>query len=268
MRNFKKLIKVICLLFFTAAFFGCDSDTTTTDETARVIIRLVDAPGDFDEVNIDIQDILIKQNDDSDDDNGFTSISNGNTGVVNLLEFTGGNSMLLADIALPPGELNQIRLLLGDNNTVVIEGDSSELSTPSAQQSGLKLQVKETLEAGITYNFTIDFDVARSIVVQAGNSGRFNLRPVLRVITEATSGAIEGQVNPSDVQVMVEVTVGEETISTFTNENGAFLLAGVPEGTYAVTFTPDETSELSPVTIENVEVVNGETTTIGTIALE
>lgn len=272
MKIFKKKFTIFSLLLLAFFTSSCDDDTNTTidnQETARVQVRLIDGPGDFEEVNVEIIDILINQEegDGEDDDSGFVSISNGNTGIVNLLELTGGNSLLLADAEVPAGEINQIRLLLGDNNFVVADSEERELSTPSAQQSGLKLQVNETLEAGVTYNFTLDFDVNRSII-EAGNSGRLNLRPVLRVITEAVSGAIEGNVSPEGFQVMVETSVDGETISTFTNEEGFFTLAGIPEGVYELTLTPDEASGFSPVSVENVEVTNGQITNIGTVNFE
>lgn len=161
---------------------------------AKISVRLVDGPGDFEHVFIDVVDIMIKYNDDSDDDNGWQSLDAINAGVYDLLELTGGIDVLLVDdFELPPGTLNQIRLILGENNTVVIKGEEEgefetiPLKTPSAQQSGLKLKVNHELEAGFTYNFLLDFDVDQSIVV-AGNSGNINLKPVIRVTTEVTSG--------------------------------------------------------------------------------
>jgi hypothetical protein len=46
-------------------------------------------------------------------------------------------------------------------------------------------KVNQTLVAGVTYDFLLDFDVENSVVVQAGNSGNFNLHPVVRVSTKA-----------------------------------------------------------------------------------
>ena len=60
------------------------------------------------------------------------------------------------------------------------------LTTPSAQHSGLKLNVHAELTEGITYKILLDFDAARSIVKTG--SGAYNLKPVIRTITEATSG--------------------------------------------------------------------------------
>jgi hypothetical protein len=49
---------------------------------------------------------------------------------------------------------------------------------------------------------------------------------------------------------------------------GVFFIHGLPEGTYAVTLTPDPTSELNLQVIENVNVVKGATTDAGTISLK
>ncbi len=42
------------------------------------------------------------------------------------------------------------------------------MKTPSAQQSGLKLNVHEEFLQGVAYEYIIDFDAARSIV-KTGN---------------------------------------------------------------------------------------------------
>jgi hypothetical protein len=49
---------------------------------------------------------------------------------------------------------------------------------------------------------------------------------------------------------------------------GVFFNHGLPVGTYAVTLTPDPTSELNLRVIENVIVVKGATTDAGTISLK
>jgi gamma-glutamylcysteine synthetase len=86
---------------------------------------------------------MIKNNDEGDDENGWQSIADIDQ-IVDLLELTGGESILLVDdFELPSGMLNQIRLVLGEENTIVIEGEEEPipLKTQSAQQSGLKLKM-------------------------------------------------------------------------------------------------------------------------------
>ncbi len=268
-----KILKTCFLLFSLVIFFtlsNCSSDSSTgngVDGTSFISVRLSDEPGDFDNVFIDVQDVMVKVNDNSEGEGGWQSLGPINAGVYDLLELTGGISVLLVDnFEVPSGMLNQIRLVLGDDNTVVIDGVTHDLQTPSAQQSGLKIKVNETLDPGFTYEFLLDFTVDESIVI-AGDSGNINLKPVIYASAEYASGIIEGMVSPSNIQVVASVEVDGNIISAYTNEEGVFNLNGVPQGTYDVTITPAEGSGYTYTVIEGVEVINGQYTDIGVINL-
>src|SRR5688572_26730265 len=185
-RSLLNWLAFACIVTF---FFACESDEKTN---AKLQVWLTDAPGDYQEVKIDVQGVEIHASE-NDDGKGWTSV-NVKTGIYDLLELTNGLDTLLGEVELPAGKISQIRLKLGDNNSLVTDGQTFDLSTPSAQQSGLKLQIHQTLEEGITYKILLDFDVARSIV-KTGN-GNYKLKPVIRTITEAQSGAIKGVVDP------------------------------------------------------------------------
>jgi hypothetical protein len=185
------------------------------------------------------------------------------------LDLTGGVSLTLSDTLIPSAYLGQIRLLLGDKNTIVLkDGTILPLKTPSAQQSGLKLKVNQTLLGGVSYDFLMDFDVDHS-VVKAGNSGIYNLHPVIRVTTAATSGVIKGSITniATAKQVLATVEVGTKTVSTYANSEGILQLNGIPAGVYTLTLIPDPTSGLLVKTISDVTVVNGEVTNMGNISL-
>ena len=256
------------LTFFFVAFLlllGCTSENDeTTPQTSRIQFKMVDGPGDYEEVNVDVQDVKINW---SDDDEGWESLSNVQTGIYDLLELTGGQYALLADEEIPTGFLKQARVILGENNTIKVDGEIHELTTPSAQQSGLKLKINTEIIQGVEYNFTFDWDVEESIV-KAGNSGKYILKPVIRVSTEAESGAISGMVTPSDVQCLVTATDGMDSFSTYTNDTGAYLIQGVPEGSYTVTVAPEATSGLGVVEVQDVSVTLGNITDMGTIDLQ
>jgi len=268
-----KTVNKLKLLSFTLLMlisFGCNDDSSNdinNEGNAKISIKLVDEPGDFEHVYVDVRDVMVKVNDDSDDESGWTSLG-ANAGVYDLLELTGGlNEVLVEDYEVPSGILNQIRLVLGDANEVVIDGETFPLNTPSAQQSGLKIKVNQELEAGFTYNFILDFDVERSVII-AGNSGNINLKPVINASVETTSGKIQGAITPFDFQTMVSIEVDGEIRSTYTNENGLFVLNGIPAGVYEVTVTPDESSGYAETLLSDIEVVNGLITDVGLVTLE
>ncbi|MTE26987.1 DUF4382 domain-containing protein [Winogradskyella ouciana] len=267
-----KYLKQTLLLLIAIFTFSCNnSDESSNDGTARLSVKLVDEPGDYEHVFIEVVDVMVKYDGESDDDeNGWQSIGIINPGVYDLLELTGGVSLELVDNEeIEAGLLKQIRLVLGDDNSVVLEGETEprHLNTPSAQQSGLKIMVNQEIVAGLNYDFILDFDADESIVM-AGNSGNINLKPVLRASLEVNSGSLSGTVLPADVVVAVEATNGIETASTLTDDSGNFQILGLSPGVYTVTITPDNDSMLNAVIIEDVEIVIGETTNLGTITLE
>ena len=130
-------------------------------------------------------------------------------------------------------------------------------------QSGLKLQIHQTLVAGVSYNILLDFDAHQSIVLK-GN-GDYQLKPVIRTIEAIMSGSIRGSITPVGVIALVAATSNGVNFSSVTNANGDFLIDGIPVGTYDVTVTPD--LPLLSVTVTGIKVTLGVSTNLGTLAL-
>jgi len=273
-------MKYISLLFTIslALLFGltsCDS-TSNNAGTGTMSISMTDAPANYDAVTITVNSIRVNQEEDAEDtdgkesdeeaeDEGWVTIMN-DPMEINLLELTNGNQITLGSQELEAGNYSQIRLILGDNNTVTVDGETYALQTPSAQQSGLKLNVDAEVEEESTYNLLIDFDAARSIV-QQGNGG-YLLKPVIRAVNLAEAGSIIGNVQPTDFNTNVLAVVDEDTItSTITADNGGFQIIGLQEGTYDVVFDPSS-DQYSDSTQTDIEVTSGAETDLGTIELE
>ncbi|HEY0091917.1 MAG TPA: DUF4382 domain-containing protein [Flavobacterium sp.] len=267
MKNVRMILFTAISLIGFNVFTSCNDSTDDNNAagTSRMRVTMTDAPGDYDEVNVEVLDVKIKGTTDA-GEQGWVSIGNITPGIYDLLDLTGGVTVLLADNDVSSGNLGQIRLILGDQNTVVKDGVTYPLNTPSAQQSGLKIHVNQPLLDGIEYNFLLDFDVNNSIVIEAGNSGNYNLHPVIRVTSEAVSGSITGSVPISAGQVLATVMVGSETISSYSNSEGVFYLHGLPSGTYTVTITTNPVLGLV-TTIDNIAVVNGQVNNIGTVSI-
>lgn len=282
MKDLKKLS--LKSLFIAAAisfgFVSCsddDSNGTSGEGTANLSVRMTDAPGDYDAVLIDVQDVEIHVETEGDaelegdtDGDGWISVGNVQAGIYDLLELTGGVTQLLADTEVPAGYVSQMRLVLGSENSVVINGETKPLNTPSAQQSGLKLQVNQQFEAGESYAYLLDFDVDQSIVT-TGNGG-YNLKPVIRMNAEANAGVVVGTVVwPASLEMNVQTLVALKndgmTISAYTDAEGNFSLNGVPAGTYDLVVTPEANSGLNVFTLTEIEVKPNETTDVGEIEL-
>ena len=261
----KKYLFYSISIVLIALISACSSNNN--NETSRLTVTLTDSPGDYDEVNVDIQSVQVHTSSSSDTVNGWITLSNSNVGVVNLLNYTNGEELTLSDADFPVGNISQLRLVLGTNNTIKMNGTSFDLTTPSAQQSGLKLQVNANLKAGITYKFTLDFDASKS-VVKTGNS-KYILKPVIKVITNAESGAISGNVLPAEENVAVLVMSGSDTVSSSFAPAGIneYLVSGVPTGTYDLVFDPGSSSTYDMYTQNNIAVTLGDVTRVDTVNL-
>lgn len=246
-------IAAVLLVFSSMLLFACKKDDDA--QNASVQFRLTDAPGNYDAVYIDIQQIEIKAGENS------QLLTLARPGIYNLLDFTNGLDTLMADASVPAGRLNQVRLILGSNNSVVVDGVNYPLATPSAQQSGLKLNVQYDLNPGVAYVYTLDFDAGRSIV-QQGNGG-YSLKPVIRVQTNAINGAIRGDANPDSAAVYVMAISGTDTFGTIPKPNGQFLIGGLNSGSYQVIVQGRDV--LGDITINSVGVTTGNVTDLGVI---
>jgi len=242
-----------CLLA-ASIFSSCDSDD---NKMAKVQVRMVDAPADYESVFIDVVDVQINAD-------GWTSLEGVEKKVYDLLKLTNGEEAILGEIELPEGQLGEIRLVLGENNQLVLDGKTLDLDTPSASQSGLKIKLNTQLEAGVTYKLVLDFDAAKSIV-KAGGSEKFNLKPVIRAEMEAQTGSIQGTIEPADTKCAVYAIVGTDSISTYPNEEGQFLIRALEAQAYNVVAIPDAASGLTKVTMENIDVITGEVTQLDVI---
>jgi hypothetical protein len=120
---------------------------------------------------------------------------------IDLLALDGGGSAtLLSNELLPAGEYESIRLKVNagrDGSDSFIELDDGTihpLFIPSGNQTGLKLIRGFTIGAGSTSNFTIDFDLRKSVVNPPGLGEPYLLKPVLRLVNNLEVGTIDGTV--------------------------------------------------------------------------
>jgi hypothetical protein len=246
---------------------GC-SDSTSPDAepggVGRLKLNLVDAPGDFDQVNLVVVGVRVHR---AGDDSlaGWHDVGV-DTFTVDLLTLTDGQGVVIADTLLPAGDYTQVRLLLGDGCHVVADGDTHPLEVPSGGTSGLKLNHPFTLAPGTLHEATLDFDAHRSIHV-TGN-GRWMMKPVIRIVVDAISGGLRGVVSPAAARAAVwAVADGDSALAFADTLTGAFAFPMLLAGTYEVTFTAAEGS-YADSTVAGVEVAAGAWTDLGTVELE
>ncbi len=226
-------------------------------------VFLTDDPANYQSVFIDVQDIKINYS--TNPDNGWVSLNNVNRGSYDILRLVNDRDTILADADLKAGTVEQIRLILGPNNYVVVNGVRHDLTTPSAEQSGLKLNIHQDINEGVLYKLLLDFDAARSIH-RTGN-GKYMLKPVIRTSFQVIGGSIKGYVLPNTIQTSVFAIQGTDTVAGTFTLNGGYMIKGLNAGTYNLSFVPSDTPthkvQIKPGIIVNTNRV----TTVDTVRL-
>jgi len=120
-------------------------------------------------------------------------------------------------------------------------GTEKSLVTPSAVQSGIKLTNEFDVAAGQHVDLVLDFDACKS-VVKRGNSGQYNLKPVITALPLASTVGlrVSGFVAPALTSAATKVSVqvgGVPVRATAPEPSGRFVLYPVPAGSYDLVVT-------------------------------
>lgn len=282
------------MLFAALALGACETDQ---DTTGTISLQLTDAPIDEENISgvyITYSGVSYKRG-----DAWFELESFEEPQTVNLLELTNGESLLIGDFEVEAGEYAEIRFDIRNENgnggmgqnegTYVefIDGSTTPLLSPSGASSGYKGKGKFVVPVNGVVGVTADFDVRRS-VVHTG-SGKYMLKPVIRLVVNNQAGSIEGALaNTVEGTTYVvyayedgtyteeEMAVPAEGESRFSNavssdlvEDGKYVLPFLAAGTYDLYVVAQREGE-EPVMVSTIEdvVVSSELITAQDIAIE
>jgi hypothetical protein len=253
-------------LFFTvlvATFFlltNCSEDAENNLETGRLKVQMTDAPFPFDQVaeaNVIVFKIDARlKNEDSEmdmDANAEDSEASSSFIVLmeeeiplNLLELTNGTTAPMADLDVPVGTYDLVRVYVKGINVVLTDGTTYDLKVPSGSQSGIKVFIKPglTITGGLSSDLLLDFDVSRSFVAK-GNTKReggitgFNFKPVIKASNMSTAGTLLGNISVSIEDILnplegaqIKVFNQTDTTTTFTDVDGNYMIMGLTAGAY------------------------------------
>jgi len=275
----KKNSIVILFLMGLVFFWGCgggggSSSSSSGGGTGTVAFSLTDSTTDqYRAVYITIVDIQICSNTGGASDNDCNWMSlDPPEGMqfpitYNLLDLVNGVTEAIGSDKFSTGRYNQVRLiistepelennLLGDphpaaNYVVLNDGMDTikPLKVPSGAQTGLKLVHSFTVGNGEVKELILDFDACKS-VVKAGNSGKYILKPTIKVIELEDKVDIDGTVtddldpaNPiAGVTVSAQISNGlSSTVVRSTLTEDADTENGLAEGEYILTLlSPDQ----------------------------
>lgn len=249
--------------------------------TGLVNIGITDAPIDSaHKVCVVFDSAEFKHSDDSVDN---TLIEFVTPVSMDLLSLQGTNSAgLIVGAEMPAGQYNWVRLgviagrglptvqdadplgtdCVAEGSYIVLDdGIVHNLYVPSGDQAGLKLNRGFFLPAGGSADFTIDFDLRKSVAAPRGSVPDFRLRPTLRMVDNGASGTLSGSVDatlataegctpvvyvyegdrtPDDIDGDDSDPVSSATVTT--DDGGAnwrYTVGFLPAGPYKAAFTCD-----------------------------
>jgi hypothetical protein len=161
---------IFCLVL-TVFGAGCKKD-----QYGNMTVKMTDAPGDYLQVNVDVSHVEAHY----DNNNGWVQLPT-QSGIYDLLTLQNNVTTVLANgTHLPVGRINQLRLVLGNNNSVMLRDSTiHDLKIPSSEQSGVKINVNSVIPANGNLVITLDYDADKS-VNQEGN-GDYIMKPVIKV---------------------------------------------------------------------------------------
>ena len=278
----------LALSIAIAILFSCSKENSNTDSAVpegqqRVKIYLSDNPVNFDAVYVDIQKVVVQVipdscrgrgdrngNDCYDDDEYRCSIWDTldiRSGVYNLLNLSNGVDTILANGLTLQGRVNKIKLILGDNNSVVIDSVNYPL-TLWGNQHAVTINVRgadiDSLTPG-DLQLWLDFDAGGSIVKVSNN--HFVLKPRIKVFVPDRTASIKGKVLPGEAKAVVSAIANGDTLVAIPySRNGEFKIRGLT-GSSAVVFINATAGGYRDTTIAAVALQAGKTADIGTIQL-
>lgn len=182
----RPLKNLIFLLIIVLNLHNCSKENLNElDSKATISVKLNGTDSQYDEVWIEITDVLIKVIDDESIPNCWISLKSADSEIHNYIDITSTKDFnLTAGINIPSGIIYELKLVIGKSNYLVIGGKEIELNTNAIYQSESASRIQENLKSNNHYLFNIEFDTDNSIL-QSPIEDYYILQPSIRTNMEA-----------------------------------------------------------------------------------
>lgn len=270
MKNKKPFLFLsLIALAVTITFFSCQKDVAQSEDAdipagqSKLEVMLTDDPSPiFDSIFIDIKMLEVKVKDSTGAEKWDTLAIT--PGVYNILRFRNGLDTLLASGLIPNGDIKKIRVTLGTNNYVMLNGVKIPLFT-SSSDTVIIIDVNGNVDRiGIRrFRIWLDFDGHGSIRF---HNGRLELKLRISHFCHSNSGEIEGEIKPSAaLPAVVRAIAGTDTLTAIPDHDGDFKIRGIKTSLVTLIITPSNGYKDS--VINNIQIRQGKETDLGKIVL-
>lgn len=295
----KKVILIIILTGLFLTVISCDNNNELNENSGKFSIKISDSPMPYDqfmEANVTIDKIEIRNSKDQTDFVVLTEESM----TFNMMELVNGITETLADVSLPEGNYDMLRLYISSTEMVMNNGESyfEEMDYGNRNgnngmiQGGMMMNGENgsidipfddllSMSYGMQAEFLLDIDINRSFNLedveyyQMGSQmmmrmSGFSFEPVMRFVNLSEVGTISGTVKNGNVP-LASATVNlmqnnKIYTSTHSDENGNYALIGIPKGgSYSIEieiegYTMDDSQ--NSTTVGNFEMMTNSVKTI------
>jgi hypothetical protein len=161
------LISFLAIVLLTSC---TKEEESTPFDNSLVNVKLVGTPTQLSSFNLEILDIQLRVLEDETDPNAWLSLNTINTGIHDLTNFTDNHVINLVDFKQVPSEfIYSIKLVLGDENSVVKNGVEYSLDIASEyENASVNILEKQLLENKL-YDFTIELNIDESVRFSSPN---------------------------------------------------------------------------------------------------
>jgi hypothetical protein len=237
-----KLVKLKLILLLSGVLCGSMACTEGMEGSGKALvnIRLIDAPGDFDEAWIEILGVEIIQGRNRGGEGGGALVEYQPTNKqVDISKLVGEGVLLIGRAEVPAGNISQLKLTLGEDHFLMKDGERSRLSLKNAEDTEVEINVNYTVEASFSYDVYLDFDLERSIM-GTSEPHAFLLSPVVRSFVRSETSEMGGRIRPIDARPVLFAIQGKDTVTTMTDAQGSYLFRGLGEGNHTLFINPRE----------------------------
>ena len=162
--------------------------------------------------------------------------------TIDFLELVNGVTVTLFDDTIPEGYYTQIRLILGQENLIVVDSVTHKLTVPCGEETGIKLNLDFEIRQDEFVHLYVDFDVSESVIC-TGNG--YKLKPTYRVFKQDVSATLAGTVTDNNslplAGILINAHSDDYNTATYTDSTGGYMFI-LPEGTYDIAAVADSGS--------------------------
>jgi hypothetical protein len=175
---------------------------------------------------------------------------------IDLLTLQGSTSeTLFSEVDIEAGSYKELRVVIDDSDmssyVELYDGSVHTLTMPGSYTSGLKVKGDFDFEEGKTSAYTIDFDLAKSLIMDR-LSGNYHLKPVLRIVETSKVGHFRETVDPT---LLTSSNCSDSDINTY---NAVYIYRGYDVIPSDINFSTGFDDQLITTTLIRFDYFSGD----------